>query len=108
MTPLTREEIRRACLAVPEWEWCGEEGAYDPASEDHYFRDGMEHLGRDDALALLEATRKPFRIRCAPENRATKYAVSLNRGLWCYGPDLPTAAVRAVNAWAEARERKTP
>lgn len=126
---LTRDEIRSACEAVPGWEW--NERQKPPGEEldwNHFdfAREVWEHPGgervviarfhptsrtpNEDALALLEATGEEYQINRQRDPWDIKewgeFEVVLSdfaRG----GPDLKTAAVRAVNQWAENR-KETP
>lgn len=111
MADLTREEIRRAVESLPEWEW--HEGvAYEPSTGYNRprFRDGDDWTL--DAIALLKATGGPFQIHYFPGRHGTDWwEVPIHasddglsaKGFWM-DENLPTAAVRAVNAWAERKE----
>lgn len=96
----TREEIREACEAVPGWTWCGDDGAYDPASEDHYFRLRMEHLWAADALALLGATGETWSLGWSA---ATGLYVASVGYFQAAAKSAPAAAARAVLQWARSK-----
>ena len=115
MSDVTRDEIRKAAEAVG-WGWCStahqtwaerlEDETLFLVTDDPDVPGGeMPTCFECDALALLEATGEPSQVRCAPRNRITKYAVTINGRAWHYAPTLPAAAVRAVNAWAESKEK---
>lgn len=122
MSGLTWEEIKAACEAVG-WEWKAEvvtgeilPGAAAVGSGSYRFASWLPDEWESDALALLEAwialgrdrevqiflrTRRAGMI-LIPDEGIEESVASDDE------PEFETAAVRAVNAWAESRGRKTP
>lgn len=125
MSDLTREEIRRACEAVG-WEVTVSDGlsgrvfwALDPTGPGwERFQHCMDLAppgnrwltpAREDALALLEALGEPLSIeRHQGKHGNHWWEVAIRMSLdgmsakgFGEGPDLPTAAVRAVNQATE-------
>lgn len=111
MSELTRDEIRRACEAVG-WSHYNREG-----DQDMWWPEGdggaiytSDPLSDADALALLEATGHAFKVHHVP-GRAAAWWLSWDvpwpsPTTWHAGATLPEAAVRAVLAWAKAKEAK--
>lgn len=119
MSDLTREEIRRACGAVG-WKWhpgkeCPPIEKVDMDDFD-YARDQYgsvrffpywSHFFEGDAWALLESVGEEFELRFVPGDHPRSTCIRwVGDSAWTPGPNLPAAAIRAVNAWAESRERK--
>lgn len=123
MAKLTRDEIKKACEAVG-WRWVETESqgwAESPEKdEEEYFLVTKDIDDPDsdllpcfdcDAIALLKTWMSRRRGREArifmDEFGDTHVALLDDGGKWSEDqsePGLPTAAVRAVNAWAEVRE----
>lgn len=121
--PLTREEIRRAARAV-QWEetfvpatmmwftgWSPdgdpEERFAHTLSPEGIVIPNDEALWGGDALALLQATGETCPILLRPDGSARVVIPpkdDYHEGVGYDGPDLPAAAVRAVNLWHEKQQ----
>lgn len=107
MAELTRDEAKRACEAV-HWKTTETGGGFMVSTPFGWC--GWKALFRVEvAMALLEATGCSFKIHFVPEREDDPWWVAWDvpwpgRPDWIPGATLPSAAVRAVLAWKEARD----
>lgn len=111
MSDLTRDEVRRACAVLPGWEchenpnaepetelafWVTVGKLQDPGYQELFqtFAGEEVHGDYDDAVSILEATGEDYEI----QRHRSGWSVGFVGPDWLeHDPDLPTAAVRAVN-----------